>query len=48
MRITYLLYAINNIQIKKELDNIINAQIAIMYKLKYRLNLLEHKHHIPF
>jgi len=43
-----MLYIIHSIQLKKELDNLINAQISIMYRLKYRMQLLKYKHHVPF
>jgi hypothetical protein len=35
-------------QLKKNMDHVLSAQIAIMYKLKYRLNLLKYKNDMPF
>lgn len=48
LRIAYLLLAISSIQLKKELDNVINGQVALMYKVKHRLQMLAHRHHLPF
>ena len=48
LRITYLLFTISSIQLKKELDNVLNAQLALMYKVKYKLQLLAHRHDLPF
>lgn len=48
LRITYLLFTISSIQLKKELDNVLNAQLALMYKVKFKLQLLSHRHNLPF
>lgn len=48
IRTTYLMQLMRSTQVKRNLDHVINAQIAIMYKLKYRLGLLKYKHEMPF
>jgi hypothetical protein len=48
IKTTYVLSVIRCIQIKKELDHVLTAQISLMYQLKYRVQLLKYKDAQPF
>ena len=48
LRTTYLMDFIRSIQVKKNIDHIFTAQLSIMYKIKYSLNLLKFKNDVPF
>ena len=39
---------LNSIQLKRQLDNTLSAQLALLYRVKQRLEVLKHKHDIPF
>jgi len=40
LQIVYILFLVNSIQVKNELDNVISAQISLMYGLKNRIKFL--------
>jgi hypothetical protein len=48
LQTVYILILVNSIQAKTELDNVLCAQISLMYGLKNRIKLLEYKHNVPF
>ena len=48
MRTTYLMYLIRSVQLKRNIDHALTAQVALMYKLKYRIRLLKYKDDLPF
>jgi hypothetical protein len=48
LQTVYILFLVNTIQVKTELDNVLCAQISLMYELKNRIKLLEYKHNVPF
>jgi len=40
LQTVYILFLVNSIQVKTELDNVISAQISLMYGLKNRIKFL--------
>jgi hypothetical protein len=48
LRTVYLLHLIRSVHLKKHLEHVLNAQISLMYRLKYRMKLLQYKDDLPF
>jgi hypothetical protein len=48
LQTVYILFLVNSIQVKTEIDNVLSAQISLMYGLKNRIKLLKYKHNVPF
>lgn len=48
LQTVYILFSVNMIHVKTELDNVLCSQISLMYALKHRIKLLEYKHNVPF
>lgn len=48
LKTTFILNLIRCVQVKKDLEHVLTAQISLMYQLKYRLQLLKYKDAQPF
>lgn len=48
LKSTYTLYYVESAQLRYRLQDILNAQLSIMYRLKYCILLLKFNHELPF